>query len=83
MLSTSSESSKSSASSTLSGAAEQGTMISGIILSLKLGKKRRKTMNFTFQSETTHTPLVYIQIATKSIKMLKLHADSVLTRDNR
>jgi hypothetical protein len=58
-------------------------MASGVILSLKLGKNRRKTMSFTFQSETTHTPLIYIQIATKSMKMLNLHADSALTRDGR
>jgi hypothetical protein len=56
-------------------------MASGIILSLKLCKNRRKTMGFTFQSKTTHTPLFYIQIATKSIKILNLHADSALTRD--
>jgi hypothetical protein len=82
MLSKSSKS-KLSASSTLSGAAEQNTMASGIILSLKLGKNRRKTIGFAFQSEATHTPLFYIQIATKSIKILNLHADSALTRDGR
>jgi hypothetical protein len=81
-MSSKSSKSKSSASSTLSGAAEQDTMASGIILSLKLGKNRRKTMGFTFQSET-HTPLFYIQIATKSIKILNLHADSAFTRDGR
>ena len=58
-------------------------MASGIILSLKLGKTRRKTMGFTFQSETTHTPLFYIQIATKSIKILNLRTVSALTRDGR
>jgi hypothetical protein len=36
------------------------TIASGIILSLKLGKKHRKTMSFTFNSDVASSPLFYI-----------------------
>jgi hypothetical protein len=74
--------SRSSKSSTFSrsSSAEQDTIASGIILSLKLGKSHRKTLNFTFSSDAASTPLFYVQIATNSIKMMNLHANSAFTR---
>lgn len=56
-------------------------MAGGIILSLKLGKTHRKTMKFTYNSDATSSPLYYVQIATTSIKMMNLHANTGFPRE--
>jgi len=38
-------------------------------------------MNFTFHSNAASTPLFYVQIATNSIKMINLHANSAFARE--
>jgi len=59
-------------------------MAGGIILSLKLGKTYRRTINFTFHSDSDASPLFYVQIATNfnSITMLNLHANSSLVHES-
>ena len=71
-----SRSSKSSTMSRSFSSVERDTTPSGLILSLRLGKKHRKTMSFTFNSDATNSPLFYVQIATNSIKMMNINAHS-------
>ena len=46
-------------------------MSQGLVLSLKLGKTRRRTISFSFGS--VGSPLYYVQVSTNSFKMLNLH----------
>jgi hypothetical protein len=75
--------SRSSKSSTLStsSSTEQDSTASGLILSLRLGKKYRKTMSFTLNSDAADSPLFYVQIATNSIKMMNVNANSTINHE--